>query len=550
MTQPKNFTVDNPTDVTFKVNPESRTIKGLALPFGKPAGSGYSLWQFAAGSVTWDKVKLLNAHDWDQVIGVVELEETDEGLLMTAKVAKTRLGDEVLALAEMGAIDGLSVGIGGDIQSTYKDGVDHVTNGTVLEVSTTPLPAFADAQIRSVQASQPTKETKMGDENKPGGDAAIATLEAKFSDLEDKLAKLETFKTEPTAGLRAEVKEEPLYRFDGTVAASGRDFSTDLFAGLRGDDEAMTRVIGFMNESLTKGLKFVSSTDVEDVNPAVYRPDLFKDEAPAQPAVMYETFYAGSLDSVTPFFYSKMGSYANLIGPHTEGVSPTAGSFSTEAGATITPSPVSGRVYIPREVADQGGSPNVSGLIAEKVQRSFRESLEKRAAALMHTSLSQFATLATPSTGATGAAIGKALKQGLVDLQFTADGGRFRRFFAAKQLYSQLAAAEDDAHRPLFPILSPANADGTATSRLGAIDVAGIKLEPTWSTEIKYGEPAASDDTSFYVDPDAVKIWNSGLTKLEKVHEDAAGWNVDVFAYVATHLYDAAGVRKLTYKIA
>lgn len=548
MTQTKNFTVDSPTDVTFKVDPESRTIKGLALPFGKPSAGGYRSWQFSAGSVSWDKVKLLNGHDWDQITGIVELEETDEGLVMTAKVAKTRLGDEVLALAEMGAIDGLSVGIGGDIQSTHKDGIEHVTNGTVLEVSTTPLPAFADAQIRSVKASKPTKETTMGDENKTGGDAAIATLEAKFSDLEDKLTKLETFKTEPTAGLRAEVKEEPLYRFDGKVAASGRDFSTDLFAGLRGDEEAKTRVINFMNESLTKGLKFVSSDDVSSVNPTVYRPDLFQDEAPAQPAVMYETFYAGSLDSVTPFFYSKLGSYSNLINPHTEGVSPTAGDFSTETGATITPIPVSGRVYIPREVADQGGSPNVSGLIADKVQRSFRAALENTAAGVMHGNIGAFGTLAAPSVGASGAAIGKALKQGLVDLQFTADGGRFRRFFAAKQLYSQLAAAEDDNGRPLFPILSPANADGTATSRLGAIDVAGIKLEPTWSTEIKWDDE--TDDTSYYVDPGAVKIWNSGLTKLEKVHEDAAGWNVDVFAYVASHLYDASGVRKLNYKIA
>ena len=546
-----DLTFDLTEGITFEVEKETRTIKGLALPFGQTATSAGRSWTFSKDTLTWGKVTLLNGHDWSQVLGVVDLEQTDEGLLMSARVANTRLGDEVLELAEMGAISGLSVGVAADAKSTLKNGVHFVTSGTIREVSTTPIPAFESANIRSVAASaNPLKETTMEETNTIDEVGTLkADIDARFSSLDEKIDKLTTFAQPLDDSARVSVNEEPLYRFDAIGAASGRDFSTDFFAAIRGDQEASVRLLNFTNESILNptGLNFVASTNVSSVNPSQYRPELFKDEAPAQPTPMYDTFYAGGLSSVTPFFYSKMGTYSTLTADHVEGTPPTAGTFTTEAGATITPSAISGRVFVTREVADADGNPQVSALIWSKVQRAFRQSLETKTAAVLHGGLAGFTALASPSTGATGKQLTAAIKQGLVDLTFTSNGGRYSKFFAAKDLYSQLAAGEDTAGRPLLPVIAPTNADGSAASRLGAIELDGIKLEPTWSTEILYG--GNSDEVSYFVDPSAVKVWNSGLTKIEKTGETAAGWNVDVFAYVATHLYDATGIRKLSYSI-
>lgn len=352
------------------------------------------------------------------------------------------------------------------------------------------------------------------------------------------------------AGAQFMVREEPVYRFDGTTASSGHDLSADVIAGLRGDREAKARVLSFMSEEFAnpKALEFVATTDVASVNPSTYRPDMFKDEPPAQPTPMYDTFHAGGLSSVTPFFYSQFKEATNLIKPHVQGTKPSGGTFKTETGATITPEAVSGGLFLTREVIDQGGNPQVSGLIRQKFARAYREALEARTATVLHNGLAEFAALAVLDGTEDGAAIGAALKQGLVDLQFTPDGSRFRKFFAAKALYSELAAAVDGNDRPLFPIVAASNADGTSANRLGNINVAGISLEPTWSTEIGYGEPAAADNVSFYVDPEAVKVWNSGLASFDKVGETAAGWDVEVFAYVATHLYDARGVRTVEFE--
>ncbi|WP_235739040.1 hypothetical protein [Nocardioides alcanivorans] len=566
--------LDNPLSVTFEVDRETRTIRGLALPFGDVAVSKGRKWTFAKGTLTWSRVKGVTHHDLHNALATVAFEETDEGLWATAKVAKTTAGDELLALCtpdpDTGEAvwDGLSVGIAEDgLRYVARGDVHHVTAGVVNEVTFTPVPAFERARITSVAASAaqegtPMKCTKCGNVHLDGvTECATApafsaesgnALAKAVDDLTKKVDGLADIKIPVGGGAQFQVTEEPLYRFDGSKASSGHDFSADLLGAIKGDQQAGERVLGFMSESLInpKGLQFVATGDVESVNQPVYRPDMFKDEEPAQPAIMYDTFYAGGLSSVTPFFYSQLKGYGGLIGDHTQGVPPTAGTFETEDGATITPGSVSGRIFLTREAADQGGNPQISGLIWSKFQRTFREMLERRTAKVLHDNLANITRLATIAAGAEGRVVGEALKGGLVDLAFTPDGSRFSRFFGAKALYRALSHAVDGNDRPLYPILSPSNADGTSSSRLGSINVAGINVAPTWSTEIPYGAEGSElpDDTSFYADPMAVKIWNSGLTRLDKVGETAAGWNIDVFAYVATHLYDLRGLRRVEYK--
>lgn len=563
---------ENPTAVTFEVDRERRTIRGLALPFGDVATSKGARWTFVKGSLAWDAVVGVLNHDFSTACGVVTFEETDEGLVSTTKVAETVQGDELLALCtpdpETGkaVYTGLSVGIAEDgLTYVTRDGVNHVTAAVVTELTHTPIPAFTRARITSVAASAAQEGTPMcsscGKEHPAGVTECQPTTGPTFSASEgaalvakvDELTKKVDNIKIPT-GPTFQVTEEPLYRFDGIKAASGHDFSADLLGAIKGDQAAGARVLGFMSEAMINpgGLQFVATGDVASVNQPVYRGDLFKDEEPAQPAIMYDTFYAGGLSSVTPFFYSQLKGYGNLIGDHTQGVPPTAGTFETEDGATITPAAASGRIFLTREVADQGGNPQISGLIWAKFQRSFRELLERRTAKVLHDNLATTTRLATITAGAEGRVVGEALKGGLVDLAFTPDGSRFTKFFGAKQLYRALSHAKDGNDRPLYPILAASNADGTTSSRLGSINVAGINVEPTWSTEIPYGAEGAetTDDTSFYADPMAVKVWNSGLTRLDKVGETAAGWNIDVFAYVATHLYDKRGLRRVEYKSA
>lgn len=549
---------DNPNGVTFEVNEETRTIRGLALPFGDVAQNGDGQWSFAKGSLTWGKVRLLNGHDWSQLLGVAELSETDEGLVMSAKVAPGPRGDEVLALAQMGALDGLSVGLGNDLKATLKNGVNHVKSGTVREVSTTPIPAFQRAAIRSVAASaaHKGKEPVMGDENETAEVETPVSLSADdvrtiFSEEIAKALKPSDDKRpvvpagRPEGGAQFTVREEPMYRFNGGIPGKF-DFASDITSAVHGDVEAHKRVMQFMGEHLLSpaGLTFaepqIDTADTAAVNPARYRPDMFLDEGPAQPTPLYSFFYKGGLSDVTPFFYSKLDSYSGLLDDHEEGVEPTPGTFATETGATVTPSPISGKVHITREVHDQGGSPQVSGLVWSKFQRVFKQMLETKTAALLASgTYTDFATIAA---GADGNTAGAAIESGVVDLQFLADGSRFRKAFAHVELYKKLLTAVDGMDRPLYPIINPTNANGQTTSLYGHINVGGLSLDPTWSLGA-----VGAGQKSYVADPNAIHVWNSGLTKLERLNEDVEGYDIGAWAYFAGIVYDASGVRDLTY---
>lgn len=581
--------------VAFSVDTESRVIRGLLLPFGEVsrpardrATGAVGRYRFNAGSVTVpddpSEVVLNFDHNGDSIewqVGVAqELTITPAGVEAAFKIAKTPEGDRMLALADPDTpvLKAFSAEVEGTFADPDVDGVKNALATVISGAAIARKPAFVGAHITSVAASAatdqegtPMKCTTCGNIHAPGvtecqaaPDTAPAftaadgkALGEQVAQLAKSVADLGQIQINPVGGIQ--VKEKPIYRFDGNLADSGFDFSTDFIAAItQGDTAASKRVMDFANASIMNpagAVDFaIDQADTAAVNPARYRPDLFKDEEPPLPSPLYDTFYAGAVADNTPFFYSKLGTYDLSTKPHTEGQEPTEGSFNTVEGATITPALRSGRFGLTREVIDQGGNPQVSGMIWNKVLRTHRLELEAIAATTLKSKVADYDTLATPAVGADGAELGKALKGGLVDLRFTADGQRFTKFFAAKDLYSVLADAEEmlamlDAAdeivrvgngRPLYPILAPSNADGTTASGLSSINVAGIKVDPTWST--------SPEHNSFYADPQAVKVWNSGLSRLDRVKETAAGYYVDFWFYAAGHVYDETGVLKVAYQ--
>lgn len=555
----KNLRLDNPRTVTFEVNEAARTIKGLALPFGDVGDNGSSKFTFTAGSLTWGKVKVLDGHDWAKAAGTATLDETDEGVVMTAKIARGARGDELLSLAQDGVYDGLSVGLGNDVQADEIDGVYHVKAATVREVSLTPTPAFERAQVTSVAASKspaaPTKENdmpeKIEEKTTPAQVAFSAeegtALATKLTELEKKIDGLAEMKAPVTAGPQLAVKEEPIYRFAGTTPApSGFDFATDLLAaGRDGDAAALERLKKFTAAHL--GPRFVATGDVNEVNPSTYRPDMFLGQAPTPTSPLYDTFYVGGLSSVTPFFHSKLDRTATTVavGNHTEGTDPADTELVTASGATVTPSAVSGKVHITREVADQGGNPQVSGLIWAEFQRSFAISLETKTAALLAAAAGTATALTgTIAAGATGAAAGAAIEAGLIALQFAADGTRFTKLFGHIDLYTALATAINGTTGDrLYPIINPQNRSGIVGAKYSFIDIAGYRMEPGTSL----GATSANASNSWVVDPSAVRVWNSGLTRLDRLNESVEGWDLGCFAYFAGLVYDLSGLRKISY---
>jgi HK97 family phage prohead protease len=137
----------------------SRSISGVAVTYDETATiSDGTKVRFIQGSlpVTGRDPKLYMQHDANQIVGkVVERVDTAEGMLFTAKISATRLGDEALTLANDGVIDAVSVGVTPTKFSYDEEGVMIVESATWSELSLVSEGAFSGAVITEVAASAP-----------------------------------------------------------------------------------------------------------------------------------------------------------------------------------------------------------------------------------------------------------------------------------------------------------------------------------------------------------------------------------------------------------
>jgi HK97 family phage prohead protease len=137
----------------------SRSISGVAVTYDETAtvNDGTKV-RFLQGSlpVTGRDPKLFMQHDSNQIVGkVVERVDTPQGMMFTAKISATRLGDEALTLANDGVIDAVSVGVTPTKFSYDEEGVMIVESANWSELSLVSEGAFSGAVITDVAASAP-----------------------------------------------------------------------------------------------------------------------------------------------------------------------------------------------------------------------------------------------------------------------------------------------------------------------------------------------------------------------------------------------------------
>ena len=137
----------------------SRSISGVAVTYDETAtvNDGTKV-RFLQGSlpVTGRDPKLFGQHDSNQIIGkVVERVDTAQGMMFTAKISATRLGDEFLTLVADEVIDAVSVGVTPTKFSYDEEGVMIIEAATWQELSLVSEGAFSGAVITEVAASAP-----------------------------------------------------------------------------------------------------------------------------------------------------------------------------------------------------------------------------------------------------------------------------------------------------------------------------------------------------------------------------------------------------------
>ena len=135
-----------------------RTISGTAVPYNVPATvSDGTAVIFRPGSlpVEGKAPRLFLYHSAEMPVGVVtERVDTEQGMLFSAKISATSLGNDALIMAMDGTIDQVSVGVNPTKFSYDEAGTMIIEAADWTELSLVPIGAFGDmANIATVAAS-------------------------------------------------------------------------------------------------------------------------------------------------------------------------------------------------------------------------------------------------------------------------------------------------------------------------------------------------------------------------------------------------------------
>jgi HK97 family phage prohead protease len=144
---------------------EERTITGIAVPYNEDANIGGAyIERFAPGAIrSVEDVKIFYGHQHDDLpIGkVIEGRDTEHGFEITAKIANTTQGNDVLELMREGVLNKFSVGFE-PIEQVREGNTVTRTHVALREVSAVVWPAYNTATITQVR--EETTDEVIGEE--------------------------------------------------------------------------------------------------------------------------------------------------------------------------------------------------------------------------------------------------------------------------------------------------------------------------------------------------------------------------------------------------
>ena len=328
-----------------------RSISGVAVTYDEVAtvNDGTKV-RFLQGSlpVTGRDPKLLGQHESNQIIGkVVERVDTPQGMMFTAKISATRLGDEYLTLANDGVIDAVSVGVNPTKFSYDEDGVMIVEAADWSELSLVSEGAFAGAVITEVAASAPDEPAEGIHQTEQVIELQSELSETKDTDMTDKI---ETPVAEAAASTVDKLWAQPTREFKMPTPAEymvAMHAGGDTFANV---NAAYRAAVKKQQSALQAAAGDILTTDTPGLLPVPVLGPLFQDLNFIRPVV--SAFGARAMPNTPSKTFTRP-----TITTHTSAATQTEGSAVSAttmviAANTVTKTTVAGQVTITQQDMD------------------------------------------------------------------------------------------------------------------------------------------------------------------------------------------------------
>ncbi len=415
-----------------------RTITGVAVPWDTPAtvSSGERVaFKRGAFDVNAKAPKLLEGHDMTQLRGVVtEIVEAEEGLLFTAKFAKTRAADEAIELVKAGAYDSVSVGAVPVKYKYDKNGTMVVSKANLVEISLVAQPAFADAVITEIAASQPEEEE---------------AVEPQPTDIpEEETMSQETPAVEASAEI---VPTAPIVFAQAKKQVALPTAAEYIAAAIAGGDQWLA-----MSEALRAAAPDVVTTDTPGILPVpivgpVY--NNFVGRRPVVDAVGVKAMPGGGKVFIRP----EVTTHTSMAAQSSENAALQSGTYVVYNNQ-VTKGTYGGYVNISNQDLEWT-DPAVLSLILDDMGRIYANTTDNVAAdnlASGATTTQNFTAADTDQPASWSAGIAAAA----ATILSASNGNLPTHLFLAPGIWQDLLALADTAGRPLFPQIGPMNAFG------------------------------------------------------------------------------------------
>ena len=428
-----------------------RTISGIAVPYGVDANvsTGQTV-RVAAGALPVDgpAPRLLAEHDTAQVVGMVTArEDTPDGMLFTAEIARTRAGDDLVELLKMGAYDSVSIGIEPtDVEQDGRTTVVKAANWK--ELSVVYEPAFKAAKITEIAASAEDEDETPDTPTQPSEE-----------DIEVNENQPEVVEAAP-----AVVPTTPIY---ATAKREARLPSATewIAAALQGGD-AWVR----MNDMVRAAAPDVVTTDTPGILPTpivgpVY--NNFVGRRPVIDAIGAKAMPGGGKVFIRP----EVTTHTSMAVQSAENAALQSGTFVVSSNQ-VTKGTYGGYLTLSEQDLDWT-DPAVLSLVLDDMSRIYANTTDNVAADALLAGQTQTQALTDPTDPAEWVSDIYAAASTILT---NSNGGYATHLFLAPNMWAALGQLVDSTGRPLFPQVGPMNAFGAVSPVAGTGNAFGLTV--------------------------------------------------------------------------
>ena len=411
----------------------SRTITGLAVPWDVVANLSGDVGpvKFLKGSISVDgpMPKLLEFHDDTRVIGrVTERVASDEGLMFSATLSKTRAADDAMALLADGSISAVSIGA---VPLKFKrvNGVMEVSEARMIELSLVSFPAYADAEIQSVYASAEDEEEIPEEETPPQPSEEDDTM-SEPTTVEAAIA------TQPIyATLKKEVKIPTAVEY--------------LQAAIAGGDKWKA-----FHQVLSAAAPDVDLASGPGVLPELIVAPVYNNFQGLRPVV--DAVGVRSMPAAGSTFIRPKVTTHNSMGAQANDLDTLTASTMVVSSETVTKGTYGGYVSISEQLLDWS-EPSMLTVLLDDMARIYANTTDNVAADALVAGATTTGAFGDPTVPADWLAwIGASSTTILT----ASNGNNPNTLFVSADVFGDLIALSDTAGRPLFPNLNAQNAFG------------------------------------------------------------------------------------------